>query len=102
MELWVAKAMSDGLLLTGKVLRPKWKSFVDLAGVPEDERLNLSDGRLSSFKERNELKSFKHHGEAASAKIEDVEVECEQIKVICADYALKDIYNMDETGLFYR
>ncbi len=64
--------------------------------------VNLSDGWLSSFKEWNELKSFKHHGEAASAKIEDVEVECEQIKVICADYALKDIYNMDETGLFYR
>ncbi|KAF8236201.1 hypothetical protein L208DRAFT_1252755 [Tricholoma matsutake] len=43
MYLWVSKAMSDGILLTGEVLCPKWNQFADLVGVPQDERLNLSN-----------------------------------------------------------
>ncbi len=72
-----------------------------MAGIPEDERLSLSKGWLTSFKSQTGLKSFKRHGEAASAKMEDVEAERERIWLICAEYELKDIYNMDETGLFY-
>ncbi len=101
MELWVSKAMSDGLLLMGEVLHQKWRSFADLAGIPEDERLSLSEGWLTSFKSQTGLKSFKCHGEAASAKMEDVEAEHERIRLICAEYELKNIYNMDKTGLFY-
>ncbi|OAX38416.1 hypothetical protein K503DRAFT_856696 [Rhizopogon vinicolor AM-OR11-026] len=41
MDLWVSKAMSDDLLLTGEVLRQKWTRFADLAGIPMDERLNF-------------------------------------------------------------
>ena len=58
--------MAENLLLTGEVLCQKWKKFADLAGVLEDECLNLSDGWLSRFKARNSLKQFKHHGEAGS------------------------------------
>jgi Tc5 transposase DNA-binding domain len=46
MYLWVSKAMSDGILLTGEVLHQKWNQFADLVGVPQDERLNLSNGWL--------------------------------------------------------
>ncbi|SJL05224.1 uncharacterized protein ARMOST_08590 [Armillaria ostoyae] len=101
MELWVAKAMSDGLLLTGEVLCQKWRSFASLAGVPDDEKLGLSEGWLTSFKNQTGLKRFKRHSEAASANMEDVEAECERIRLICTEYAPEDIYNMDETGLFY-
>ena len=44
MDLWVLKAMGDGVLLTGEVLRQKWTKFADLVGIPQDERLNLSNG----------------------------------------------------------
>jgi hypothetical protein len=44
MELWVSKTMAESVLLTGEVLRQKWTKFADLAGVPQDECLNLSDG----------------------------------------------------------
>ncbi len=99
MDLWVTKAMEDGLLLTGEVLCQKWKAFADLRGVPEDERLGLSEGWLTRFKKRN--KNFKPHGEAGSADLAEVEAERERIKAILAKYELRDIYNMDETGLFY-
>jgi len=33
LDLWVQKAMANKLLLTGKVLRQKWKVFADIVGV---------------------------------------------------------------------
>ncbi|KAK0481294.1 hypothetical protein IW261DRAFT_1334166 [Armillaria novae-zelandiae] len=101
MDLWVAKAMADGILLTGEVLWQKWRVFADLKGIPEDERLELSDGWLAWFKVWNGLKNFKRHGEAGSADPQNVEAERERMKGILTEYELRDIYNMDETGLFY-
>ena len=103
MDLWVSKAMGDRVLLTGDILRQKWNTFADLAGVPKDDRLQLSNGWLSWFKEQNGLKEWKWHGEAASADTETVEQEQERLQKLIADggYRLCDIYNMDETGLFY-
>ena len=57
MDLWVSKAMGDGIPLTGEILRQKWNSFADMAGIPKDERLKLSNGWLGCFEkwlERNE------------------------------------------------
>ena len=34
--------------------------------IPNDERLNLSDGWLTHFKDRNKLRGMKRHREAAS------------------------------------
>ena len=56
MDLWVLKAMNDKILLTGEVLRQKWNTFATLVGIPEDDRLKLSEGWLTRFKERNGLK----------------------------------------------
>lgn len=103
LELWVSKAMSDGLILTGDILRKKWEDFADLAGIPTDERLRLSQGWLTRFKARNGLKNFKRHGEAGSVDPGTIELERARIQELLQDrsYELKDIYNMDETGLFY-
>ena len=103
MDLWVSKAMNDDILLTGEVLRQKWVAFANLVGIPEDERLKLSDGWLTRFKERNGLKEMKRHGEAASSSAETVEREQKRIQELIkkCGYKLQDIFNMDETGLFY-
>jgi Tc5 transposase DNA-binding domain len=103
MDLWVSKAMGDGILLTGEFLRQKWTKFADLVGIPQDERLNLSNGWLARYKGRNGLKELKRHGEAASADSETVERERERIQELIkkCGYKLQDIFNMDETGLFY-
>jgi Tc5 transposase DNA-binding domain len=103
LELWVSKALADGVVLTGQVIRQKWTTFADLAHIPMDERLNLSDGWLARFKTRNNLKEMRRHGEAGSAKPQTVENERQRVQKILAEghYNLKDIFNMDETGLFY-
>jgi hypothetical protein len=35
MNLWVSKAMADGILHTGEILQQKWNVFADLDGVPD-------------------------------------------------------------------
>lgn len=105
MSLWVSKAMGDGILLTGDVLRNKWNpKFADLVGIPEDEWLNLSNGWLGRFKDRTGLKELRRHGEAASANANTVENERKRVQELIKKYGyqLRDIFNMDETGLFYK
>jgi hypothetical protein len=99
--LWVSQAMSN-FFLTGDVTRKKWKYFADLAGIPTNERLGLSDGWLACFKRRNGLKEFKRHGEAGSATPGVVAHERQRVQKLLEErgYDLKDIFNMDETGLF--
>jgi len=50
LELWVAKAMADGIHVTGEVLQQKWHKFADLENILQDERLTLSEGWLTAFK----------------------------------------------------
>ena len=52
LELWVAKAMQDGVRLTGEVIQQKWVHFADIEGILGDERLQLSDSWLASLKRR--------------------------------------------------
>jgi hypothetical protein len=103
MDLWIAKAMADNIILTGEVLCQKWTTFANLAGVPEDEHLSLSEGWLTRFKGRYGLKDLKRYGEAASANPEVIETERSRIRELLKEhgYQLRDIFNMDETGLFY-
>ena len=104
LDLWVSKAMADNILITGEVLRQKWKTFANLVGIPNDERLSLSDGWLHQFKAQNGLKEMKQHGEAASAASETVQWERLHIQKLIAEkngYALRDIFNGDEAPLCY-
>ncbi len=104
MDLWVLQAREQGIILSGAVLRTKWKSFADRAGIPSDQQLSLSEGWLARFKDRHDLRSIKRHGEAGSVDPKTVAAERERIQKIIKEggFQPRDIYNMDETGLFYQ
>ena len=59
-----------------------------------------SRGWLSRFKKRHGIRLFKSHGEAGSAQASVVQNGREQLRDELRNP--KDVYNMDETGLFYR
>ena len=101
LDLWVARATASSILLTGEVLRQKWKDFADMVGIPDDERLTLSDGWLEKYKGHTGLKQFKWRSKAGSVGMEDVNKERNQTKAILQGYEPHNVYNMDETGLFY-
>ncbi|KNE96110.1 hypothetical protein PSTG_10532 [Puccinia striiformis f. sp. tritici PST-78] len=98
---WMTQAIHCNLTITGDMIKAKWRDFARLAGIPSDEWLKLSGGWLESFENCHNLKSYRRHGEAASVDINVVELEVERVQKITEEYPLKDIFNMDETGLFY-
>lgn len=103
MELWVARAMRDGIAISGELIRQKAHKCFDALKIPMGERLALSDGWLAAFKKRTGLKQFKRHGEAGSVNPADVASDRKRIQELLEQkgYPLKDIFNMDETGLFW-
>ena len=97
----MTQAIHYGLPLSGEILKEKWRDFARLDGIPSNDWLKLSSGWLESFKNRHQLRAFRKHGEAASVDLTVVASEIERIQDFTKDYDLKDIFNMDETGLFY-
>lgn len=62
-----------------------------------------SDGWLGKFRTRFNLRSTKLHGEAADADVEAAEsFKSIDIPTIFSTYQPADIFNADETGLFWR
>jgi DDE superfamily endonuclease len=63
---------------------------------------SASSGWLANFKKRNLLKSFKKRGEAGSAPIDEIPKFQQELQEILKEYELKNIFNCDETALYYR
>jgi hypothetical protein len=88
-------------ILSDAIIVEKAKLIADGLGVPQGALL-FSAGWLHKFKERNGIHQQKLHGEAASADLAAIINNLPLLKDKCAGYTLERIYNMDETGLFYR
>ncbi|GAN02914.1 hypothetical protein MAM1_0030d02364 [Mucor ambiguus] len=71
--------------------------------IPKGE-IKSSDGWLTKVFKRNKLKSRYTYGESASVDItsENTQSEIQKIQNLLKDYAMKDILNFDETGLYYE
>ncbi|KNE99857.1 hypothetical protein PSTG_06945 [Puccinia striiformis f. sp. tritici PST-78] len=98
---WMTQAIHYGLPVSGEILKEKWQDFARLGRIPSEEWLKLSSGWLESFKNQHQICVFRKHSKAASVDITVVESEIVRMQEITKDYELKDIFNMDKTGLFY-
>lgn len=99
---WILQCQHNGARVNGDLICEKAKRLAELCGIPEEDRLNFSSGWLSAFLARNQFKGFKSHGESGSANNEAIVEALPQLIAATDRYALGDIYNMDETGLFYK
>ncbi len=77
----------------------KRQKFEDKLGVPDSERLH-GEGWLRNFCKTYKIKEHRRHGEAGSVDMEAVKEECLRVQGILEQYAIKDRFNFDETGLF--
>ena len=68
----------------------------------DEEGFTATDGWLSRFKDRYGLKSYRLHGEAASVDVGSIPAAIEQLQAKLDGYHPNDIFNADETGLFFR
>ena len=96
------QALAKGFILSGDTIKQKAKEFSNSLGIPQKEWLSFSNGWLHCFKKCNHLKQFKCHGEAGSVDVAAIIEACNNLRKTLASFCPSDIYNMDETGLFYR
>ncbi len=66
------------------------------------EPFEFSSGWLEAFKSRHGIRSYRRFGESGSIDMAALANTFPAIRDILDQYAWKDIYNMEETGLFYR
>ena len=67
-----------------------------------ENQLKCANGWIYRFKKRNGLHKVKFSGKANSAPIESLSEERLRLRALLAKYNEDDIYNADETGLFFQ
>jgi hypothetical protein len=93
--LWMQQALASNLTITGDVLKAKALNFATRLQITT---FTASDGWLTKFKKRYNVRQINKAGEANSAPLETLEEEREILQEIIESYDLCDVYNVDETG----
>jgi len=101
MNMWVERVTAGGVIISDSLVKEKGRYFAQELAIPE-ESLTFSNGWITRFKRRNGLRKITMHGEAASAPLENLPAERMKLQELLSRYNPEDIYNADETGLFYR
>jgi hypothetical protein len=102
---WQQRMEAKKAIITGDILKTKAKQLWDaLPQYDNIEEPKWSNGWLEGFKKRYKIKEYVQHGEAGSAQTDNPDniAQMEAIRKLCKEYALKDILNMDETGLNWK
>jgi hypothetical protein len=101
---WLDEAVDKGDVIPGFILTQRMKRIVaETRGIKEEE-VKLPAGWLDTWKNRYQVKSFGTHGERRSA---DIEAALNfRPSLLChmewQHISPKAIFNMDETGLFWK
>ena len=99
MALWIQKALEYNVTITGNVIQQKTLKFSELLS---NNTFKASSGWLDKFKQRYSIKEYNKHGESQSAPIEQIPEMREELKEFLKNYRREDIFNCDETGLYWK
>lgn len=87
-------------MINGELIKEKARTFANKLNLGENSP-EFSNGWLQKFQQRHGFKQFKFHGESSSVNLSLLEEQPKIVKKL-KEFRLQDIYNMDETELFYR
>jgi hypothetical protein len=96
---WVIQKQASNAALSSETIISKAKM---LAEGNEEIKIHFSYGWLRGFMKRHHLKCYFRHGEAADADNAAIEAQLPGLRDLISQYLPADVFNMDETGLFYR
>ena len=96
---WFSVARSKNLPITGRMIQ---QQAITLSLPLGHDDFMASNGWLDRWKTRHKVKSSVLSGEAADVNPETVDDWIKRLPTICDGYKAEDIFNADETGLFYR
>ena len=98
---WVEQLTAATIEFNERLIKEKGKEFAMLLGMQENE-MQFSNGWIEKFKKRNQLRAYKLRGEAGSVSTKHLPEERRKLKEIISQFDPADVYNADETGLFFR
>ncbi|KAL4091075.1 hypothetical protein QTP88_025816 [Uroleucon formosanum] len=97
---WFSLITSRGVRVSGPMLKCKAEELSRKIG---NNQFIATDGWLSRWKNRHEIKFKRVHGEKASAdESASNDWKVDRLKIILNDFSPDNIFNADETGLYYR
>ena len=99
LALWVENALEANIIISDSILSTKALEFAFLCN---EEKFKASARWVDNFKKQHNLKQYNMHGEAASIPLQDLDTIRENLGETLKSYASEDIFNCDETGLFWK
>ncbi len=98
---WFATTCVRGYPISRPILQGEAKQIVSELGVKGGD-FSTSEGWLQKWKQHNNVRSYKISGESKNVDLEHVEQWKSSLKTLLIKYDLKNVFNMDEMGFFFR
>ena len=99
LTLWIENALQAGVIISDDILSNKALEF---AFLYNKSKFKGSDGWVDNFKKRYNFKQYTMQGKVASALLQDLNIIRENLHQVLKNYAPDNIFNCDETGLFWK
>lgn len=100
LDQWFSIVSGQGLNISGPVMKAKSEEIAKKLGHND---FKATDGWLSRWKARHNIKLKKIHGEKSSAdNVSSEQWRNTKMPALLENFCADDIYNVDETGLYYR
>lgn len=100
---WQQYVQSQQALITNAALLSQakrlWDRLDEYKDLPQPQ---FSNGWVIKFNKRHNIRNYRQHGEAGSVDTELAKEEMALIQEKVKGYHPNDVYNMDETALFWR
>ena len=99
--MWCLGAMHASIFVTNAILLEKAGLIATQLGV-NNETFRKSNGWLNRFKTRHGIHQITLHGEADSVPLDNLPEFRATLQELLSTYHPDDIFNADETGLFWK
>lgn len=96
---WFKESRDQNVPIGGNILKEKALRYAESLGIKD---FKASEGWLTNFKKRHGLSFRKLCGESAAVEDEVCDEWRADLKDILKNYAPRDIFNADETALFFK
>ena len=99
---WFVAQRSKNILISGPLLQERARQICQQVGGPKAESFKASNGWLEKFQIRHSIQHRMICGESAAVDLTTVDEWKKRLVSIIDSYDPDDIYNADETGLFFK
>lgn len=96
---WFKNVRAKNVALSGPIIREKAKKIAESLQILD---FAFSDGWFARFKKRHNITSQKVCGEANKVSEETADEWIKNFSIILQNYDADDVFNMDESGIFYN